>query len=142
MTIAWMSLVLILAAAPTRLSVLNKSCTARSGSDPYVHIRGRLSVYNGGYPNLRLWQIHTHHLFGIYSDPADLQCAADGKCNVEEETKLPGNLEQLMADPNSVFDIEVYGDFKIRLLEPRKEGHMQAACIVSAQRLVRRRRSD
>jgi len=107
-----------------------------------VHIRGRLGMYNGGYPNLRLWQIHTRHLFGIYSDPADLQCAADGKCNEEEETKLPGNLEQLMADPNSVFDIEVYGDFQIRLLEPRKEGHMQAACIVSAQRLVRRRRSD
>jgi hypothetical protein len=41
--------------------------------------------------------------------------------------------------PNDLFEFMVYGDFELRLLEPLKPGHMQAACIVSADHLVRQR---
>ena len=118
----------------------NQSCKAGSEDASLIHVHGRLSVYNGGYPNLRLWQIGTHHLFGIYSDPADLRCNREGTCNElgDEDTKLPGNLESLMRLPNPLFQFSVYGDFEVRPLEPFRPGHMQAACIVDANRLVRR----
>jgi hypothetical protein len=106
-----------------------------------VWVHGRLGVYNGGRPNLRLWQIGTHHLFGIFDDPADLKCTREGECNEDEGTKLPSNLDALMKLPNPLFEFEIYGDFKIRTLEPFQSGHMQAACIVDAHNLVRRRSS-
>jgi len=73
---------------------VNQSCAAGSASSSYVHFHGRLGIYNGGYPNLRLWHIGTKHLFGIYSDPADLQCTRGGivECGGDQDTKLPRNL--------------------------------------------------
>jgi hypothetical protein len=116
---------------------VNQSCAAGIAGSSYVRIHGRLGVYNGGYPNLRLWHIGTNHLFGIYGDPADLSCIRRGVCEGDEDTKLPSNLDSLMRLPNPLFEFMVYGDFEIRLLEPYRPGQMQAACIVEAHNLVR-----
>jgi len=121
---------------------INQSCAARSERSSHVHVHGRLGVYNGGYPNLRLWHIGTHHLFAIYGDPADLNCIRREVCEGDEDTKLPRNLDALMMLPNPFFEFEVYGDFEIRLLEPYRPGHMQAACIVEARKLIRRRSNE
>jgi len=132
---------LLFAGAQMLLGAVNQSCAARSGDASYLRVHGRLGVYNGGYPNLRLWHIGTHHLFGIYGGPADLQCQRGGTCKEDEDTYLPSNLNTFMTLPNPMFEFGVYGDFEIRLLEPFRPGHMQAACIVDAHKLVRRRSS-
>lgn len=129
----------LLASTAVIHGTVNPTCKAGGEDAPILRIHGRLSVYNGGYPNLRLWQIGTHHLFGIYSDPADLRCTRGGACNGDEDTKLPNNLDVLMNLPNPLFEWSVYGDFEIRPLEPFQPGHMQAACIVDAHKIVRRR---
>lgn len=126
------SLVLIVLGSSTALhGAINQSCKAGSQDKSLIHVHGRLNVYNGGYPNLRLWHIGTHHLFGIYSDPADLRCARIENCEQDEDTKLPSNLEKL-----DLLKVTVYGDFEIRVLKPFEAGHMQAACIVEAGNLV------
>lgn len=133
-------LLLVLHLGVTALyGAVNQSCKAGTEDASILHIHGRLSVYNGGYPNLRLWQIGTHHLFGIYSDPTDLQCIRGGACGGDADTKLPSNLEALMDLPNPLFEWSIYGDFEIRPLEPFQPGHMQAACIVNAHNIVRER---
>jgi hypothetical protein len=127
--------VLVLLASSTALqAAVNQSCRAGSEDASILHVHGRLTVYNGGYPNLRLWRIGTRHLFGIYSDPADLRCSHGETCSVDANTKLPGSLERL-----DLLDFCAYGDFDIRPLEPFRPGHMQAACIVDAHRVMRRR---
>jgi hypothetical protein len=113
-------------------AAINQPCKAGSKDASIVHIHGRLSVYNGGYPNLRLWQIGTNHLFGIFGDPEDLRCSQSGSCNGDEDTNLPSSLERL-----NMLDSSVYADFDIRLLEPFRPGHMQATCIVDAHKIVR-----
>jgi hypothetical protein len=126
---------LVLCASATGLhAAVNQSCKAGSEDASIRRIHGRLTVYNGGYPNLRLWQIGTHHLFGIFGDPGDLRCLQGGTCGGDEDTKLPSDLERL-----DLLESSVYGDFEIRLLEPFRPGHMQAACIVDVHRIVRRR---
>jgi hypothetical protein len=136
---ARISVLLLLFCTPTLRGAVNQSCAAESDGAPYVRVRGRLGVYNGGYPNLRLWHIGTHHLFGIYGGPADLQCQRGGTCKPDEDTDLPSNIVALMTLPNPLFEFGVYGDFEIRVLEPFRPGHMQAACIVDAHKLVRQR---
>jgi hypothetical protein len=131
---AAISVLFLFASGTTLQAAINQSCKAGGEPASFVRVHGRLSVYNGGYPNLRLWQIGTRHLLGIFSDPADLRCARGGACNGNEDTKLPSSLQQL-----NLLESSVYGDFDIRLLEPFQEGHMQAACIVDAQKIVRRR---
>lgn len=124
-------LALLLLASSTMLyGAINQSCKARTQDKSLEWVHGRLTVYNGGYPNLRLWHIGTNHLFGTYGDEADLQCNRDGTCG-GEDTKLPSNLEKL-----NLLDHFAYGDFEIRVLEPFQTGHMQAACIVDAKNLV------
>lgn len=139
MRVAVFPVLILLASATALHGASNQSCKAGSKDASILRVHGRLSVYNGGYPNLRLWQIGTHHLFGIYGDPADLQCSRGGTCNGDEDTKLPRNLDVLMNLPNPLFEFSVYGDFEIRPLEPFQLGHMQAACIVDAHKIVRRR---
>ncbi|HEX4006784.1 MAG TPA: hypothetical protein VHX60_11455 [Acidobacteriaceae bacterium] len=110
---------------------VNPSCKAGAPDASLVRVHGRLNVYDGGYPNLRLWQIGSKHLFGIYSDPADFLCGRGTACEDDGDPKLPGDLIHL-----NLLESTVYGDFEIRLLEPLKPGHMQAACIVEAEHLV------
>jgi hypothetical protein len=123
---------LFLAGSTTLTAAINQSCKAGGEAASFVRVHGRLSIYNGGSPNLRLWQIGTHHLFGIYDDPEDLQCVRGGTCEGDEDTKLPSSLDHL-----HLLESAVYADFEIRLLEPLQPGHMQAACIVDAQKIVR-----
>ena len=118
--------------ALTLHGAINQSCRTGSNARSIRYVHGRLSVYNGGYPNLRLWKIGTHHLFGIYSDPADLKCGRGSACAEDQNTKLPSNLQHL-----NLLKFSVYGDFEIRILEPFQPGHMQAACIIAAQKIVR-----
>lgn len=126
-------LVLALVVHSTALhGAINQSCKAGSVATSIINIHGRLSVYNGGYPNLRIWKIGTKHMFGIYSNPRDLQCNRNGDCNADNDTELPSSLESL-----NLLDSPVYGDFEIRLLEPFRAGHMQAGCIVDAHKIVR-----
>jgi hypothetical protein len=141
MKAASISFLLLFANAQMLLGAVNQSCAAGSEAASYVHVHGRLGVYNGGSPNLRLWHIGTRHMFGIFGDPADLKCTREGVCNGDEDTKLPSNLDALMKLPNPLFEFEIYGDFEIRPLEPFQSGHQQAACIVNAHNLVRRRSS-
>lgn len=124
---------LLLTSSTMLLAAINQSCKAEREPASYIRVHGRSMVYNGGYPNLRLWQIDTHHLFGIFSDASDLRCARGRTCNGDEDTRLPSNLQHM-----NLLDYAVYGDFEIRLLEPFHAGHMQAACIVDAQRIVSR----
>lgn len=142
MTAALAFVVPLLASAPTLPARVNNACASPSTNAAVVRVHGRLGVYNGGYPNLRLWHIGTRHLFGIYSDPADLQCERGGACNGDEDTKMPSNVDALLMLPNPLFEYVIYGDFKLRVLEPAKSGHMQAACIISADHLVRRQLSN
>lgn len=125
--------VLALLASTTALhGAINQSCKAGSEGVSILHVHGRLSVYNGGYPNLRLWQIGSNHLLGIYGDPQDLKCNRGGDCGGDEDTKLPGSLQHL-----NLLESSVYAGFEIRPLEPFQPGHMQAACIVDAHKIVR-----
>jgi hypothetical protein len=125
---------LLLGSTTAVYGAINQSCKAGSRDRDVIRVHGRLTVYNGGYPNLRLWQIGTHHLFGIYGDPHDFHCARTGACEGDEDTNLPSNLKKL-----NLLDHFVYGDFEIRVLEPLEPGQMQAACIVDAQHLVYQR---
>jgi hypothetical protein len=139
MKAASICVLVLLANVPLLQGEVNRSCATGSMNASYVKVHGRLGVYNGGYPNLRLWHIGTHHLFGIFGDAADLKCTREGTCNGDEDTNLPSNLDALMKLPNPLFEFEIYGDFEIRPLEPFQSGHMQPACIVDAHNLVRRR---
>lgn len=137
MTAAFTSIVLLLASASVSAAKENRSCALSTAGVGVVRVHGRLAVYNGGYPNFRLWQVGTHHLFGIYGDQADLQCQRGSGCSGDGDTGMPPNVQALFTTPD-VFKYFVYGNFHLRLLEPRKEGHMQAACIINANQLVRR----
>jgi hypothetical protein len=130
----------LFATAPSLLGEVNRSCaTGGDGGASHREVHGRLRVYNGGYPHLRLWHVGTRHLLGIFGDAADLRCSREGPCDGDQDTKLPSSLEALMKLPNPSFEFAIYGDFELRVLEPFQRGHMQAACIVNAHNLVRRR---
>jgi hypothetical protein len=45
------------------------ACKTAENAKTCYWTHGRLSLYNGGSPNLRLWKIGTHRLLGIYSGP-------------------------------------------------------------------------
>jgi hypothetical protein len=131
-------LIAVLIACATSLQgAINQPCKTGSDNASIVRVHGRLNVYNGGYPNLRLWQIGTNHLFGIYSDPADLRCSRSGACTGDEDegAKLPSSLVRL-----NFLEFSTYGEFEVRVLEPFQQGQMQAACIVDARNIVQRRR--
>lgn len=133
MKTASIAVFLLAASVNTLLAGVNQSCAA--GGDPatYIRIHGRLGVYNGGYPNLRIWHIGTHHIYGIFGDRRDLYCAREGSCNEDQDTAVPGNLKI------DLLHFWTYGNFELRPLEPFRPGHQQAACIVSADNLIRRR---
>jgi len=94
-----------------------------------TRFHGRLSAGNGT-PRVRLWPVGTHHLYGIYSNRYGF--IHDSPTLDNEAPDLHFELPQGAADPFWT----VYGDFEVCILEPRIQGHMQAACIVSASRLV------
>lgn len=104
-------------------------------------MHGRLAIYNGGAPNFRLWQIGTSHLWGVFTNLEDMQCArGTTACQKqdEENPELPSNIAKAFHVPNP-FDTVVYADFQVCPLEHHIPGHMQAACIESATHIVVRR---
>jgi hypothetical protein len=113
------------------------ACKTPANASSCYWTHGRLAIYNGGYPNFRLWKIGTHHLLGIYSGPSEF--LHRGTFLVEhpegDDSELPANLEAVfhITDP---FTVDVYADFEVCPLERHVQGHMQAACIESARHLV------
>jgi len=93
-----------------------------------ISIHGRLSAGNGT-PSTRLWQIGTHHVYGIYSNRYGY--SHDGLSLDNEAPELHFDFKDR---PDGGWT--VYGDFEVCPLEPRAEGHMQAACIASATHIV------
>jgi hypothetical protein len=107
------------------------ACRTAENAKTCYWTHGRLSLYNGGSPNFRLWKIGTHRLLGIYSGPG-VGSFNDGLPEeAEEAVEMPGNLMDL--DFTSVY---VFGDFEVCPLAPEKNQHMQPACIESAKNIV------
>ncbi len=108
--------------ARPRLNSDAKSCRARSdvaGKCFIVH--GRLSVYNGT-PSIRLWPVGSRRMLGII-DPKDVSNASGPSVLPEAvRTKLDA-------------DKDVFGDFLVCPLSPRRTGRMQTVCIESGKNL-------
>jgi hypothetical protein len=105
------------------------TCKTPAIASACVTIHGRLQ-YGNGTPALRLWNIGTTHKFGIYSglnaekrDPLD-----------NDHPQLPANLQKILDVPNPYEPI-IFADFEVCPLEPHIAGHMQAACIESANHI-------
>jgi hypothetical protein len=104
-------------------------CKTPANAKTCYWTHGRLSLYNGGSPNFRLWKTGTHRLLGIYSGPG-AGPFSDGLPD-EDDVELPANLMKLDFTKASVF-----GDFEVCPLAPEKEEHMQPACIESPKNIV------
>jgi hypothetical protein len=96
-----------------------------------IQFHGRLWDGGFGTPSVRLWQIGTHHVYGIYSNQFGFK--NDGTTLDNEAPELPAAVKKI---PPGKDVWMVYGDFEACPLEPRIEGHMQAACIASATHIV------
>jgi hypothetical protein len=96
-----------------------------------VEVHGRLRLGNGT-PSTRLWHIGTDHVFGIFSNAYGFK--HDDPTLDNEGPNLPANVEKL--SKGLALGVVVYGDYLVCPLEPRIQGHMQAACIARAENLV------
>jgi hypothetical protein len=95
-----------------------------------MHIHGRLWTGNGT-PSPRLWQIGTHHIYGVYSNQYGF--THDSQTLDNEAPELHLTFPKNTPDQGGW---TVYGDFEVCPLESPTQGHMQAACIASAAHLV------
>jgi hypothetical protein len=95
-----------------------------------LHFHGRLTA-GEGTPSTRLWQIGTHHVYGIYSNQFGFK--NDDTTLDNEAPELPATVRKYLSETGGW---TVYGDFEACPLEPRIEGHMQAACIAGATHIV------
>ena len=95
-----------------------------------IQFHGRLSAGNGT-PAVRLWQIGTHHIYGIYSNRYGF--THDGPTLDNESPEIPPAVTKQIPHQGGW---TIYGDFEACPLEPRIQGHMQAACIASAKNVV------
>jgi hypothetical protein len=120
-----------IAGAPRDAKKRTVACRTTENAKTCYWTHGRLSVYNGGSPNFRLWKIGTHRLLGIYSSP-QAEPFNDGLPDeAGEDVELPANLSEQDFTKASVF-----GDFEVCPLAPEKEERMQPACIESARNIV------
>jgi hypothetical protein len=97
-----------------------------------LRIHGRLWAGNGT-PSTRLWQIGTHHVYGIYSNRYGFthdDLTLDNEAPELHFTFPKGLPEQGRGG------WAFYGDFEVCPLEPPIEGHMQSACIASATHII------
>lgn len=104
-------------------------CKTPETAQSCVQVHGRLRAGNGT-PSTRLWQIGTHHVYGIYSNRYGF---------THDDQTLDNEAPELhFALPKSInsYGWTVYGDFEVCPLEPLIQGHMQAACVVSAAHVV------
>lgn len=104
-------------------------CKTPETAHSCVQIHGRLAAGNGT-PSTRLWQIGTHHIYGIYSNRYGF--THDSQTLDNEAPELHFALPKAIDGHGWT----VYGDFEVCPLEPLTQGHMQAACIVSAAHVV------
>lgn len=95
-----------------------------------MHIHGRLG-YGNGTPSTRLWQVGTHHVYGIYSNRYGF--IHDDPTLDNEAPELHFRLPKGLPDKGGWI---VYGDFEVCPLDRHTQGHMQAACIATATHLV------
>jgi hypothetical protein len=107
-----------------------ESCKTPETAQTCVHVHGRLTAGNGT-PSTRLWRIGTHHVYGIYSNQYGF--THDSQTLDNEAPELHFNLPK---DTPNVGGWTISGDFEVCALETAVEGHMQAACIVSATHIV------
>ena len=91
-----------------------------------VRFHGRLATGNGT-PSTRLWEIGSHHIYGIYSNQYGF--AHDNSTLDNEAPELPKEVTRHITEEGGW---TAYGDFEVCPLERRIKGHMQAACIESA----------
>jgi hypothetical protein len=126
----------LLLSATLANGAINQSCAKSTGAEPDRTVHGRLSIYNGGYPNFRLWQIGTHHMYGIVQNAADRECARNTPCaGGDDGPLLPANIEKLIESTDVTY-WRLYGNFRLRPLRRNIKDHQQAACILSAQHLA------
>src|SRR5271156_1788729 len=118
-----------IAGSPQDAKKRKVACKTTENAKTYYWTHGRLSRYNGGGPNFRLWKTGTHRLLGIDSGPG--AGPFNGGLPDEDDVELPANLMKLDFTKASVF-----GDFEVCPLAPEKEEHMQPACIESAKNVV------
>jgi hypothetical protein len=95
-----------------------------------AQIHGRLWTGNGT-PSTRLWQIGTHHIYGIYSNRYGF--IHDSPTLDNEAPELHFTFPEKRANQGGW---TVYGDFEVCPLESLIQGQMQAACIDSATHIV------
>ena len=95
-----------------------------------IHFRGRLTA-GEGTPSVRLWHIGTPHVYGIYSNRYGFTHDSETLDNEAPELHF-----KLPKDIPAAGGWTVFGDFEVCPLEPRIEGHMQAACIASGSHIV------
>lgn len=88
--------------------------------------RGRLR-YGNGTPALRLWKVGTKRILGIYSGPS-----VDRKSLDNEWPELPKNVQNVFVP----FKNQIFGDFEVCPLEPKRPDAMQASCVHSARNLI------
>lgn len=123
--------ILLLAAADAAAdtSYRHEPCKPVQVSGSCARVHGRLSAGNGT-PRVRLWQIGTHHIYGIYSNKYGF--SHDSRALDNEAPELHFKLPKGTEDPFWM----VYGNFEVCVLEPRTQGQMQAACIAKASHVV------
>ena len=91
-------------------------------------VHGRLSAYNGT-PTLRLWEIGTHHLFGLGTN-YEAVFRRHGFDDADEPD-LPPSIERVFEG----FQTNIFGDFQVCPLEAFRPGNMQPARVISAKHL-------
>jgi hypothetical protein len=89
-------------------------CLAPRTEPCFTH-RGRLSGQNG--IAFMVWLVGTHRIVAI------------------DRTEIPEMLSKYLS-MTSPDQADVYGNFEICPLEPERPGHMRAACVSGASRLV------
>jgi hypothetical protein len=119
----------VLVAYPGQTARRKIVCKTPENANHCYWTHGRLSLYNGGPPNLRLWKIGTHRLLGIYSGPGF--GPLDPGFTEEDDVELPANLSKY-----DYTKVSIFGDFEVCPLAPEQKRRMQPVCIESAKRLV------
>jgi hypothetical protein len=126
-------LILFLAAhALAKEDYRNQPCKTPQLASSCIQMHGRIWDGFFGTPSVRLWQIGTHHVYGIYSNEYGFR--NDDTTLDNEGPQLPTSVMKHM--PTKTSPWLMYGDFEVCPLESHIQDHMQAACIASATHIV------
>jgi len=130
------------ASKPAAASKRKIPCKTPENASLCYWAHGRLSVYNGGAPNFRVWKIGTHRILGVFSGPSHFPPAIE---EYDENPELPATLLRAYEADNRRLKKETglmwavpppaFADFEVCPLEPEHKGWMQAVCIESAKKI-------